>query len=203
MRTYTWQIGRRQLSESAPKPPRLYLRYLYDIFGIWEGSEEEVRQFVEILNKHHKIITQKANLQREKLEFLDTEVYPQRGEDGQKKLFTKVFFKTTDTHALLHKNSFHPKHTFKGIVKSQLIRFHRICTGPRDTEEVIGVLFKALRTRGYSRTFLRNIKWEVQTNFRENNSLKKNCRRTSKNDTLCVNLLHPRSDPKPNNKGKL
>lgn len=55
-------------------------------------------------------------------------------------------FKPTDTHALLHKNSFHPKHTFKGIVKFQLICFYRICTDPRDAENVAKVLFKTLRT---------------------------------------------------------
>lgn len=52
----------------------------------------------------------KNNLQKEKIEFLDTEVYFQNTEDGQRKLGTKVFFKATDTLALLH-NSFHPKHT--------------------------------------------------------------------------------------------
>ena len=35
-------------------------------------------------------------------------------------------FKSTDTHQLLHRKSFHPHHTFKGIFISQIIRFHRI-----------------------------------------------------------------------------
>ena len=34
------------------------------------------------------------------------------------RLDTKVFFKPTDTHELLHKKSYHPPHTFKGIIKS-------------------------------------------------------------------------------------
>lgn len=91
---------------------------------------------------------------------------------GNKKLNTKVYFKATDTHALLHKDSFHPKHTFKGIVKSQLIRFHRICTDPKDVEEATSVLFKALRSRGYSRTFLRAIKMNVLRNYVKENNLK-------------------------------
>ena len=32
-----------------------------------------------------------------------------------------VFFKTTDTHELLHTTSSHPKHTVKGILKYQII----------------------------------------------------------------------------------
>ena len=47
------------------------------------------------------------------------------------KLVTKVYFKPTDTHALLHKASFHPQHTFRGIVKSQLIRFHVYVPDPK------------------------------------------------------------------------
>lgn len=69
----------------------------------------------------------------------------------------KVYFKETDTHSLLHKKSFHPKHTFKGIIKSQLLRFNRICTQPSSFYSVVKTLFTALKHRGYSRTFLRKI----------------------------------------------
>lgn len=44
---------------------------------------------------------------------------------------------------------------FKGIVKSQLLRFRRICTRETDRIEAIKILVKALRGRGYSRHFLR------------------------------------------------
>lgn len=93
----------------------LYLRYL------------EFMEFVQILSTHHPSITIKHNVQPERIEFLDTEVFSVEGSDNMKQLATKVYFKPTDTHALLHKASFHPKHTYTHI-KSQLIRFHRICT---------------------------------------------------------------------------
>lgn len=68
----------------------------------------------------------------------------------------KVFFKETDTHALLHKSSYHPRHTFAGLVKSQLLRFHRICSHKDDFMSATKTLFIALSTRGYSRSFLRS-----------------------------------------------
>lgn len=46
-------------------------------------------------------------------------------------------------------------------MKFQLIRFRHICTRRRDLEEATGTLFRALRWRGYSRSFLRGIKNEV------------------------------------------
>lgn len=144
------------------KVPLLYIRYLDDIFGVWCYSESDFEQFISVMNGHHDSITVKYNLQAEKIEFLDTEVFIMRGEDGKGSLGTRVYFKPTDTHALLHKTSYHPKHTYKGIVKSQLIRFNRICTKQEDVELATAVLFKALRPRGYSRSFLRSIKTEVQ-----------------------------------------
>ncbi|PJE77742.1 hypothetical protein CI610_03332 [invertebrate metagenome] len=72
-----------------------------------------------------------------------------------------MFFKPTDSHQLLHKKSFHPKHSFKGIIKSQIIRFHRICTRESDFNNAVKILFRALRNRNYSYRFLRKIKGET------------------------------------------
>lgn len=74
------------------------------------------------------------------------------------KLDIKVHFKTTDTHALLHKKSFHPTHCFRGIVKAQLLQFDRICTRRVEFFEAVRALFRALRNRGYPRSFLRECK---------------------------------------------
>lgn len=97
------------------------------------------------------------------MKFLDTEVFFVEGSDNLKQLATKVYFKPTDTHSLLHKSSFHPKHTYRGLIKSQLIRFNRICTQEKHVNEAIGIIFKALRPRGYSKRFLLTIKAEVNT----------------------------------------
>lgn len=135
--------------------PAYYLRYLDDVWGIWTGSVKEFDEFVETLNSHDPSIKLKTVIRNQSIDFLDTTVF--KGPDffTNFKLDIKVFFKSTDTHALLHKESFHPKHTFRGIVKSQLLRFKRICTREGDFWKAVRVLFKALRHRGYSRTFLR------------------------------------------------
>lgn len=69
------------------------------------------------------------------------------GPKSEKKISTKVYFKPTDCHALLHKSSYHPKHTFKGIIKSQIIRFYRISSKESDLQDSISVLFRSLRKR--------------------------------------------------------
>lgn len=140
----------------CPQKPTMYVRYLDDIFGIWLGSREDFGIFFKILNNHDSSIKLKVQIDQNSIDFLDTTVF--RGPDFNKerKLDIKVFFKSTTTHALLHKTSHHPKHTFRGIIKSQLIRFRRICTRSQDFLEATRTLFRALRKRGYARSFLRN-----------------------------------------------
>lgn len=136
--------------------PSHYFRYLDDIWGIWEGSKEQFQEFVDVLNSHDPSIKLEAEIHEQTIDFLDTTVYKGPTFETDNKLDIKVFFKKTDTHALLYKSSFHPKHTFKGIVKSQILRFKRICTQQTDFREAVQILFKALRGRGYCRTFLRH-----------------------------------------------
>ena len=147
------------------KQPTLYLRYLDDIFMIWDHSVAEFNDAFRILNTAHPNITLKSNVQENELEFLDVLVYKGKKFRETGKFDTKVYFKPTDSHALLHKKSYHPKHTFSGIIKSQLIRFARICNQVEDYEEATSILFKALYSRGYSVRFLRTIKSSVTSTY--------------------------------------
>ena len=142
------------LSQCTLKPAH-YLRFLDDIWGIWTGTVREFDQFVKELNSVDPSIQLKWEIKKQSIDFLDTTVFKGPEFYETRELDVKVFFKKTDTHALLHGDSFHPKHTFRGIVKSQLIRFKRICTRPEDFREAVQILFKALRKRGYSRSLLR------------------------------------------------
>ena len=135
--------------------PTHYFRFLDDIWGTWEHSTEEFEEFIQVLNTHHASITVKYVTNKEQIDFLDVTVFKGKDFNTTGKLDQKVFFKETDTHALLHKTSFHPAHCFTGIVKSQLLRFKRICTQTSDFENACKILFTALRKRGYTRTFLR------------------------------------------------
>lgn len=137
------------------KKPLHYLRYLDDIWGVWEYSLEDFQIFLDTLNSQDASIQLKSEINQFSIDFLDTTVYkgPEFLLSG--KLDVKVFFKVTDTHALLFKSSFHPKHVFKGIVKSQLLRFYRICTQREEFWKAVKILFQALKARGYGRSFLR------------------------------------------------
>lgn len=143
--------------------PQIYLRYLDDIFGIWTHSEEEFNNFTKTLNSHHASIKVEPQLNTCEVNFLDTTIYKGPTFSTTGKLDSKLYVKPTDNHALLHKNSFHPKHVFSGILKSQLLRFSRICSQPQDQIKARKDLFAALRKRGYSRQLLRKAQKTTQT----------------------------------------
>lgn len=144
-----------EVHEKCPIKPLIYLRFLDDIFGVWVHSEEEFKQYLNTLNTFYPTIKIKHTQSYQQVDFLDTTVFKGPDFGRTHKVDVRVFFKETDTHALLHASSYHPHFTWKGIVKSQLIRFHRICTRKEDFFRATRILFKALRKRGYKRPMLR------------------------------------------------
>ena len=159
--------------EKCPKKPSCYLRFLDDIFIIWPHSKQEFNEFFQILNSHHSSINLKASIESIKINFLDVTIFKGNNFYKNGKLDTKVYFKPTDSRQLLHKTSYHPKHTFKSIIKSQILRYYRICSNKNDFESACKSLFQSLKPRGYSGRFLRTIKTQTLSSFRCSVSSKK------------------------------
>lgn len=100
----------------CPQKLTFYFRFLDDIIGAWSHGEQKFSEFIDILNNHHSSIKVKYELHPAQVNFLDT-VFLEQLDPNLKKVSTKVYFKPTDSHSLLHRSSYHPKHTFKGIIK--------------------------------------------------------------------------------------
>ena len=184
MPTFSWHSGRPALA-ACPLRPLSYMRYLDDIWGIWQHSEAEFDCFLNILNTHDPSITLKSCKHFSSVDFLDTTTF--KGPDFATSLTleVKVFFKPTDTHALLHASSFHSKHTFAGLLKSQLLRFQRICSRTSDFWQAVRVLFEALALRGYSRS-ARRLSLKGGTPY-----------------TFCDDIFHLLRSPDPTGQGEL
>jgi len=127
--------------------PLYYDQYLDNIWGIWSHTEEAFQECVDTLNSHHPSITVKTITSYSEIDFLDDTTFKDPDVTATGRLDTMVFFKPTDSNALLHRSSFHPRHTFRGILKSQLIRFERICSRTEDRDSATTIIFKALQKR--------------------------------------------------------
>ena len=139
--------------------PTFYRRYLDDLIIIWPGTLEELKEYNEFLNNIIPDITVTLKSHESQIDFLDTTIY--RSKENNSKLFTKVFFKETDSHQLLHTSSFHPKHTCTGVLKSQLLRFKRLSSTYDNYAESCFILFNALKERGYAKRKFRKMKREI------------------------------------------
>lgn len=147
----------------CPLKPFRFYRYLDDIWGIWKHSMAEFLQFTTILNNHHPSINLTHEINHSEVHFLDTITYKGPNLLQTNRLDTKMYFKKTDTHALLHATSFHPPHTSRGILKSQFLRYKRICTQPKDLKDATHTLSKALtKNRGYTRSTLKQAKEDLR-----------------------------------------
>ena len=140
--------------------PEFYFRFLDDIIFVWNGSREDLMEYQTFLNGLIPDINVSLSCHSEQIDFLDTTVYKNYS-PSVTTLQTRVFFKPTDTHQLLHTESFHPKHTTTGILKSQLLRFKRISSTHEDYGAACYTLFQAIQKRGYSRSRLRKMKREI------------------------------------------
>ena len=147
--------------------PDIWFRYLDDIYFLWDHGKERLEEFFRILNADHPCVGLKKETSLKSVDFLDVTVYKGDRVATEGKLETKLYRKPTDTMELLHTESYHPAHTFKGIVKSQIIRFKRICSNEGDFQDACNQLFKALVPRGYTTHELRQIKKDTLKEIEE------------------------------------
>lgn len=180
-----WEERARSKSQHQPS---LYKRFIDDIVMVWENGRDELTKFINILNTAHPSITLTWEINPMSINFLDTTIFKGTRFHQSGILDTKVYFKPTDTHQLLHRSSYHPRHTFAGIVKSQVLRFRRICNNDKDFHAATKTVFNSLTSRGYSERQLRRIKADA---------LKPTCKNnpdTSKRRLLPIVLPHSESN---------
>lgn len=168
----------RQAMEDFYINPLDFFRFLDDIFFLWPGTIEQLKQYETFLNSLIPDIRITLTYSDTEINFLDTTIFKHKDKDTIT-LQTKVYFKGTDTHQLLHSSSFHPKHTFTGILKSQILRFKRLSSYKNDFDNSCKILFDSLRQRGYSKRMLRETKSNIWNNHEP----------TTKNNTKTNTLL--------------
>ena len=163
-----------------------YFRFLDDINFAWLGSIEQLDQLTQFANNLIPGIEITLTVRHHCISFLDTIVYKSLTYDSNNNttLHTKVYFKPTDTHQLLHTHSHHPPHTANGVIKSQLIRFKRLSTNFLQYNASCNILWSSLKHRGYSSSKFRKLKREIYN--RQVNTSKKKKTNTQNNPDYSI-----------------
>ena len=125
----------------------IFVRFLDDIFLIWEHGEEELHRFFKHLNSVHPTIKFTYEFSKTEINFLDTTVYIDK---HTRKIKTKLFVKPSDTRTLLHNDSYHPDHTKHSIVYSQALRYRMVTTDDDILLQNLNELKTNLICRGYN-----------------------------------------------------
>ena len=124
--------------------PRIWFRFIDDIWGIYVGDRNSFDIFVEEINSVHSSIQFSGEFSNKEVDFLDVTTY--RNGD---KIFSRLFCKPTDSHSYLEFNSCHPPQNKNSIPYSQFLRIRRNCTEWEDFLQNGLKLSAYFSTRGY------------------------------------------------------
>ena len=134
--------------------PRKWRRYIDDIFFLWNGTEEELIEFINHLNRFHPFLRFKSsyNFTTKSVNVLDTVISITDAGFIKTTLYTKPGKKCT----YLLPKSCHPSHICDNIPFSLGLRLLRICSDEDDFKNHLTVLKETLQSRGYRKKSIEN-----------------------------------------------
>ena len=137
--------------ETQTIKPLVWLRYIDDIFFIWNESEEKLETFLKNLNEFHPNLRFTSEKSKTSVNFIDLTINL-----VDQELETNLYCKPTDCHQFLDFNSAHPIHIKKSIVYSQGLRIKRLCSSNLAFENHMENLRGWFQNRGYPKNLVDN-----------------------------------------------
>ena len=113
--------------------PSIWLRFLNDIFMVWDHSIKSLHSFIDAHNSFHPSIKFTYNISTKNVNFLDVTV----SKFKDLEFVTNVYVKSTNVHQYVEYSSCHPKSHKNGISYSQGKRYRRISSNDKTFEESI------------------------------------------------------------------
>ena len=138
---------------------KLWRRYIDDCGGVFIGRNE-FDNFFGILHRQFNKFELQLTFETsyEKIQLLDIEIFIDNGQ-----FHTKEYRKQTASDSYVKFGSAHPKHCFKGIVKSQMTRLRRLCSKDIDFLEAISKLRQRCINSGYDSVMVDGILAQAST----------------------------------------
>ncbi|CAD5126632.1 DgyrCDS14716 [Dimorphilus gyrociliatus] len=133
----------------------VYRRYIDDILIVWRkessdtvGEDDRLREFWNYLNNRNEGISLTRSEAGNTTIFLDLEIQ-------LNPLVFKTHFKPTDSRRLLNPKSAHPKHTIKGILFAQALRYLRNCSKIDTAKGQLNDLRNLNKDLGYTKSMFK------------------------------------------------
>ena len=165
--------------------PTKWLRYIDDIFIIWNDGKEKLLEFISAANKFHPSIKFTYEISDKVISFLDLTIH----KGANNKLETDLFSKPTNAHLYLHYSSCHPRHTKNSLPFSLAYRLLRICSTDNFLTKRLNELRQFLLNRHYKPKIIDAAFDKIRKMTRQD-SLKRKNKKTSKRVPF-VTTFHP------------
>ena len=125
--------------------PLLWLRYIDDIFILWQHGPEEFDKFVTYLNNNDYGLDFTRDGSSLRVNFLDITAILEGNH-----IETELYIKPTSSLSYLHRSSCHPSHVFKSLPYGEFLRTRRNCSKLDAFDRYASVLKEAFLKRGYN-----------------------------------------------------
>ena len=176
---FMWNC-KKYLLDNCTDKPFLYLRYIDDIFVIWQHGEDKLEQFHAYVNSLHPNINLTLTSSATNIPYLVVSV----SFDGTN-IHTSIYTKSTDRHY----KSIRPMHIKKSIVYSQFIRYKRICSDKFIFEYQASKLLQHFLSKDYPFKLIYN-EFRKVCHIDRNNLLKYS-HKTDTNNIPNIHDFHP------------
>ena len=144
-------IENKLLGKQLDFHPKLYSRYVDDIFAVFDNSDH-CTKFLDLLNSQHNNIKFTVELPSDTIPFLDVEI--RLNETG---IDTWVYRKPTNTNLILNFNALCPTKWKSGLILCFLNRAKRICSSDFLFDKEVSMLKKMFLNNGYPSSFFDKI----------------------------------------------
>ena len=177
-----------QFLNSTYVKPDVWLRFLDDIFMIWNDSLETLNFFIDSLNSFHPNIKFTYNISKSSVPFLDVSV----SKDVTGKIVTDIFCKPTNMHLYLDFTSSHPLSCKRGIPFSQAKRYRRVISDDGTFMQSLDTLNRYFSDRNYPKSIIEKAFSKIE-GMSQNDALSPVVKNTSSiiPFTVCFNTSLP------------
>ena len=135
---------------TATHNPKLWKRYIDDIFLIWIDTRESLQQFIDELNDQHPRIRFTSEISLSEINFLDLCLYKGKRFESKGILDIKTYIKPTNTQQYVHASSSHPPGSGRGLIRGELLRYLRTNSTLESFEAFKKIHQTNVTARGYS-----------------------------------------------------
>ncbi len=110
-----------------PTEPKMYVRFVDDIFLIYDPRSFDLQEFLELYNDQHSDICLTSELENERqLPYLDILIKRTNQTSGQKSLDLSIYRKATHSHKFLHYDSCNPLSLKRNVFRGLYLRARRL-----------------------------------------------------------------------------